>query len=375
MTNSHLMNSSRDTKGSIDHQEIIPEAHPTPFINGIDHPNLYLWDVWSASTDGTTHLYCLAVSNKDERGNLLPPECRNQKSFHIRHFVSHDNGESWIDKGCFQQARHGQDIFDSKSIWSGSILPLSDGRKLMGYTGIRDRGNTLAFHQTLALSISDDWNVAKSGSQTLLSDPLIDYNCIREKGYFLGEADALGHKDGEANGPILAWRDPFLLCHEGQLHMFWSAKMESNLPALGHALLTETESGFAISELFQATAMPDGQQYTQLELPKVLYDDVQNRFMLLVSSCNRLHERQSDKEADKRMRLYTSASLEGPWCEFGHAGSTLSLAEPHMFGITIVEADFELQQLKYVAPFTEEAGIDKFLKLSKTHSLDMRELG
>lgn len=358
-----------------EYDEVIPAVYPTPFTNGIDHPNLFLWDVWSAKCGNTVHLYCLAVSNKDKDGNPISPDIRNDLSFHIRHFETHDNGQTWNDCGIFQRARAGRGLFDSRSIWSGSILPLDDGRKLMGYTGIKQGGDTLTFHQSIALSISDNWNSLTPGSETLLSDPLIDYDTIIEHGYFLGKPSELGHKDGEEGGPILAWRDPYLLEHEGQIHMFWSAKSDSQSPALGHALLSETPSGFKISKLFNAATMPDGSEYTQLELPKIIYDHVQQRFIMLVSSCNRLHEGQTDKEADKRMRLYSAQSLTGPWSECGHSGSTLSLAEPNMFGVTFIDADFESQTLHYVAPYTEDAGVEKFLTLSKTYSLDISGLG
>lgn len=355
--------------------EIIPDSHSGSFEGGICHPELYLWDVWSSQEGDDFHLYCLAVSRKDQHGEVFPPESRNQKSFHIRHFVSQDKGRSWTDQGCFQKAQVERGVFDSKSIWSGSILPLPDGRQLTAYTGIREQGASLIFQQSLGLSISADWQQVIPGSQHVISDSLTDWHAITDLGYFLGELDSLGHKDGEANGPILAWRDPFLCNHDGKLHLFWSAKMGSRTPALGHALLSETGSGFEVQKLYPPVAMPDGDEYTQLELPKILHDEVNDRFLLLVSSCNRLHERQSDEEADKRMRLYESKSIEGPWHEFGHRGSTIDLAEAHMFGITILSADFEKQVLHYIAPYTAEAGQKKFLTLSETHSLDLRQLG
>ncbi|NNC99732.1 MAG: hypothetical protein HKN85_06090 [Gammaproteobacteria bacterium] len=352
----------------------IPAAYADPFVGGIDHPEVYLWDVWSSQEGTDLHLYCLAVSRKDEHGKVFPPELRNQRSFHIRHFISRDDGQTWTDQGCFQKVQDGAGKFDSKSIWSGSILSLADGRQLTAYTGIREQGPTLLFQQSLGLSISADWQHIIPGSQHVISDPLTDWHPITELGYFLGELSSLGHKDGEADGPILAWRDPFLFHGDGEIHLFWSAKMGSRKSALGHAILSETESGFEVQKMYPPVAMPDGDEYTQLELPKILHDDANDRFLLLVSSCNRLHERQSDEEADKRMRLYQAKSLEGPWHKYGHQGSTLELAEAHMFGVTIVSADFSKQMLRYVAPYTAAAGPKKFLTLSETHSLDLRQI-
>lgn len=355
--------------------EIIPDPSPISFVGGINHPELYLWDVWSGREGNKFHLYCLAVSRKDDNGNVFPPELRNKKSFHIRHFVSIDDGLSWTDQGCFQKAQLGSGGFDSRSIWSGSILPLPDGRQLTAYTGIREQGETLTYQQSLGLSISIDWRQVLVGSQHCISDPLTDWFTINKLGYFLGELDSLGHEDGEGDGPILAWRDPFLFSYEGQIHLFWSAKMSSRTPALGHAQISESSNGFEVSKLYAPVAMPDGDEYTQLELPKIMHDVVNDRFLMLVSSCNRLNERQSDEEADKRMRMYQSDSLQGPWHQFGHRGSTLELAEDHLFGITVLSADFEHQRLHYIAPYTSQAGAEKFLGLSETYCLDLRQLG
>jgi hypothetical protein len=355
--------------------EVVPAISSKVFRDGIQHPDLYLWDAWSARDGATLHLYCLAVSATCLNGETFPPEMRNHARFHIRHFTSVDSGQSWHDQGCYQRSRPEHQGFDARTIWSGSILPLQDGRQLTAYTGIRDQGEELMFQQSLALSISHDWNSVVDDSYQVISDPVMEREAILAAGYFLDSPVSLGHKDGEDGGPIMAWRDPFLLEHAGELHMFWGAKLNGVEPALGHAILTETESGFEISKLFPALSMPDGNEYTQLELPKVYFDDKQNRFLMLVSSCNRLHERQSDAEADKRMRLYQADSLAGPWYPFGHQGSCLQLAEPNMFGVTILDADFERQVFEYVAPYTQEAGSDKFLTLSKTYTLDISALG
>ncbi|MBT8115990.1 MAG: hypothetical protein KJP04_11430, partial [Arenicella sp.] len=96
--------------------EVIPPPRPEPFMGAISHPDLYLWDVWSAQQDGDIHLYCLAVSRTDVNGNVFPPADRNLARFHIRHFLSVDAGRSWQDRGCFQQPRVGHNTFDSRTI-------------------------------------------------------------------------------------------------------------------------------------------------------------------------------------------------------------------------------------------------------------------
>lgn len=356
-------------------QELVPAPYDKPFVDGIDHPSLYLWDAWSFEQEEETHLLCLAISRFDGEGEVISPDSRNLRRFHIRHFLSLDNGASWLDQGSFQEPRPGQNLFDSRTIWSGSIIALDANRQLSAFTGIREQNDELLFQQSLGLAFSSNWQHVVEGSQHVISDPFSDWQEIVDRGYFLGDLESLGHKDGEAGGPIMAWRDPFLFAHNDQIHVFWGAKIAADKPALGHAILRETATGYAISKLYPPVTMPDGDQYTQLELPKVLHDDVEDKFYLLVASCNRIHERQSDAEADKRTRLYRADSLEGPWQEHGHDGSTLNLDEPNMFGITALNADFQAQTLDYIAPYTAQAGDAKFLTLSKTYRLSLKGLG
>ena len=371
--NSNISSSQADSSDRS--LKMIPVPHEGPFVDGIDHPELYLWDAWSFLQDEELHLYCLAISRTDSVGEMISPDSRNLRRFHIRHFVSHDMGVTWLDQGSFQEPREGQRLFDSRTIWSGSIIALDATRQLCAFTGIREQNEDLLFQQSLGLAFSNDWEHVVEDSQHVISDPLNDWDAIVDQGYFLGDIELLGHKNGEAGGPILAWRDPFLFAHHDQVHVFWSAKIAHDEPALGHALLSDTGAGYKISKLYHPVTMPDSEHYTQLELPKILHDEAHDKYYLLVASCNRIHEQQSDAEADKRTRLYRSDSLEGPWLEHGHEGSTLNLDEPNMFGITVLSADFRAQTIDYIAPYTEEAGVEKFLTLSKTYKLSLSELG
>lgn len=341
------------------------------FDDGIDHPDYYLWDAWSYRQADRTHLYCLAVSRFDDQGHKLDPKNRNNLPFHVRHFVSADNGESWLDAGCFQQPRPELDDFDSKTIWSSSITLLEDDRKLVAFTGLKACAEPQLFLQSMGVAISSDGYDIDSASIQLVSSPEDDWQRIIDKGYFVGDRSQLGHKDGEDGGPILAWRDPYILVHENEIHMFWCAKINSQTPALGHATLIEDDKGFAIKMFYSPVEIPDGNRFTQLELPKVIYDDVNNKFYLIIATCNRVYEGQSDSEVDKQIRLYASNSLDGPWIPHFDNSSSLGLGAQHMFGLTVLNADFKKGQLQCISPFTEAA--EKPLTLSKTFVIDLNK--
>ena len=339
------------------------------YINGINHHDFYLWDAWSYQEAEELHLYCLAVSRYDENDRLLDPKDRNNVPFHVQHFVSTDTGESWTDAGCLQKPRPEINDFDSKSIWSSSITLLDDGRKLIAFTGLKAASEPQLFLQSMGVAISHDGYEIDPESVQLISSPVDDWQMIIDKGYFIGSKNNLGHMDGEEGGPILAWRDPYILIHEDEIHMFWCAKSSSHTPALGHAILVENSKGFQLSKLYQPTVMPDSDAFTQLELPKVIYDDVHNKFYLIIATCNRMYEGQADSEVDKQIRLYQSESLDGPWRYHFDKGSSLDLGANNMFALTVLNADYETGQLLCIAPYTEAA--EKPLTLSKSFIINL----
>lgn len=351
--------------------EIIPPLHSERFEGAINHPTLVLWDCWSYRENNMLHLYCLAVSRYDANNKLLDPSDRNHRPFHVRHFVSDDNGDSWLDAGCFQKPRLGTDNFDSRTIWSGSVTRLKDGRKLVAYTGLRELGDDLMFQQSMGVAVSLDGASIVPNSEQLISCSYADWQDITDHGYYLGDKETLGNKDGENEGPILAWRDPFVLLHNDELYMFWCAKVSSHISALGSAKLTETDAGFAIEEMYPPVIMPDAKSFTQLELPKVIYDDIKAKWYLIISTCNRLYEGQSDTEVDKQLRLYKSTSMHGPWEPFSEGDSRLKLEEQDMFGLTVIDTDFERGELRIVAPYTGAAAPEKSLTLSAAFSIDL----
>ena len=352
----------------------IPPAHADPFVGGIVHPSLYLWDAWSFSNEEGMHLYCLAVSRTASDGSSIEPAARNDYPFHVRHFVSSDGAATWQDTGCFQQPRPGTGLFDAKTIWSGSITPLGDGSNLIAYTGIRESGPDLLFQQSIGLALSSDGNKPDRLFDSPISCPLRDWQVISELGYYLGNKSILGDRDGEDGGPILAWRDPYALIDNGEVHLFWGAKKGSRKPALAHAVLEPDGNGFRVSRLFAPTLLPDGDRFTQIELPKVLRDPDSGKYYLIVSTCNRLYEGQTDAEVDKTIRMYAAESLEGPWSPAGANGSELMCNSNHMFGMTVLDADFSAEELLCMSPYTDAADYELRLTLSAPFVIDLKRL-
>lgn len=331
----------------------IPDAYTKTFKNGIRHPLLYLWDGWSYSDKELIHLYCLAVSRTKEDGTALDTSERNFFPFHIRHFTSSDYGKSWRDEGCFLQPRLGRGMHDSRTIWSGSVEPLPNGKKLVAYTGLYDVDENHNFLQNITLAVSDDGFKVNKIAKEPISCPRRDRNYIISKGYYLDTHEKMGHNGGEGNGPIMAWRDPFVFIDKNKnIRLFWAAKVGTHQNAMAHALLKEDNGLFRIDKLYPPTTLPDGKEFTQLELPKMIYDAKRKLYYLIVSTCNRLFEGQSDSEVDKKVRLYKSTHFNGPWEPWGKHGGVI-LGPENLFGMTVLKTDFENNRLLCISPYTE----------------------
>ena len=330
----------------------IPPSYPKKFENGINHPHLFLWDSWSYVEENVIHLYSLAISRLKADGTPLPSGERNSFPFHFRHFSSEDNGKSWKDEGCFLKKGEGTDRHDSRTVWSGSTEVLPDGRKLVAYTGLNVVDTEHLFLQNIALAISSDGYTIAHISDTAISSPKRDYDEITRLGYYLDTPDNLGSNEGEDEGPILAWRDPFIFIDTtGEINLFWAAKVGPLKNAIARAVLTPDGDLFKIAKLFPPVTLPDGHKFTQLELPKIVYDKEKSLYYLMISSCNRLYEGQADSEVDKGVRLYRANAIDGPWEPLGGK----LLGEENLFGPTILKTDFKNDRLLCIAPYTEAA--------------------
>ncbi|MDW3209512.1 MAG: hypothetical protein R8N23_06590 [Reichenbachiella sp.] len=330
----------------------VPSPHTHVFENGINHPLLYLWDAWSYIEGDTIHLYCLSVSRIKPDGTPLQPIERNDFPFHIRHFTSKNNGISWKDEGCFLNIDRCAKFFDSRNIWSGSISSLPTGEKLFAFTILEQVDDKHQFLQNIALASSKDGYVVDEILNFELSSPRKDWKKITSKGYYLGKPNLLGSNDGDENGPIMAWRDPFIFLNKNaEVNLFWGGKIAPAKSALVRAELYKKGTSYVISKLHKPMIVPDGNEFTQLELPKVVHDEEGGLFYLMISTCNRIYEGQSDGEVDKGVRMYKSESLDGPWISLGKK----ILGSEHLFGATVLRTDFQNNRLLCVAPYTDAA--------------------
>ena len=214
-----------------------------------------------------------------------------------------------------------------------TVLP--DGRKLAAYTGLAAGHRAL---QSISLAVSADGREFDrlAGSHPLLS-PIIDYDRLRDLGYYLGERATLGDDASEADGTFMALRDPFLFRHDGRLHMLFGAKAgegSSVTRAVGHAIVREPIAD-AECELLPPIELPDGHEFNMLEVPNVMRHD--GHFHLVVSTAQLAHLGQSDLETQRSVRIYRSAALETGWQPYGDAGAHVILRpESRLYGLSII---------------------------------------
>lgn len=352
----------------------IPQPFSQPFVNGIRHPDLYLWDAWSFVDSGNTiHLYSLAVSRTKPDGAPLLPADRNGFPFHIRHFTSDDDGLTWTDQGSLMTRRDDPVMPDALTIWSGSIEPLPDGKVLLAYTGLYDAGAAHCFCQNLMLALTDGSRIISRASEPILC-PRRDWDMIIRAGYYLAQRENLGHKDGEDGGPIMGWRDPFIFIDpDGLINLFWSAKVSPKEGAMGHATLRRDGDDFQLVQLHPPISLPDGPKFTQFELPKIYWNSAIKSYILIASTCSRQHENQPDAEVQKVMRAYRSASLRGPWQIFAGKDSALEGLDL-LFGMTVLKTEHQGGQLLCIAPFTDCVDPEIRLTFAPRFHLDLDSL-
>jgi hypothetical protein len=343
----------------------IPPAAAQTFTAGIGHPTLWLWDSWTLQEpSGLWHLYCLALSKVGADGRAITPPERNDFTFHVRHFESADQGHSWQDCGAVLESGRMPDGADARNVWSGSVLRLSGGQVAFGFTGLRDHGPDRRFLQTICGAIGKNPGAVPAAPAAAISCPHRDYDDIVSKGYYLGPHETLGSHLGEAGGPIMAWRDPFLFeTQDGELHAVWSAKISPTIPAIARARLKRDGAQIVLAELCAPITLPDAALMTQAEVPKIYYDPVSADYVLLVSACDRRYEGQADSELTHMHRLYRSQHIEGPWQTFTPGDSAVPGLQG-LFGASLLDHDISAGQFTFIAPYTENAGPEKQLRFA-----------
>jgi hypothetical protein len=306
-----------DVAAALDFEQVLfPPPAEEIFTGGIIHPSVYIWDAWMFAEGREWNLYTLASPRAlyVDLGLDLAV-FRDYLPHHWRRFVSDDAGKTWRDDGAVMMPRLETDYFDSRSIWTGSVLK-HDGCYLAGYTGIRNTGDdNRPKLQALGLAVSDDKRDFRPLTEEPLSCPLRDYEAIRDMSYYLGPRDTLGNNDGEEGGPILAWRDPWLVKdRNGTVHMLWGAKSTfagRQEPVVGHGVL-ENISGRPRLKLLSPIFLPDAENFTQIEVPQIRYNERHGLYVMMISTTNKTPDR-PPQEYIFTLRFYVSERLNGGW--------------------------------------------------------------
>ncbi|TVR68117.1 MAG: hypothetical protein EA427_11215 [Spirochaetaceae bacterium] len=311
------------------------EPHPKTgqvFHRSISSDDWYLWDNYGyADGDGIMHIYSQAA----DKSACATPEDRFSLAY-WRHFTSGDEGVTWRDEGPVFSPRDNPDAHDSKTIWSGSVLRRSDGLVVAAYTGLQ-RGSLALQSMAIALS-PDGHSFERLNPDRPLLSPILDYDELCAKGYYLGPRDTIGDTEREEDGTFLCFRDPFLFNDEaGRTHLYFAAKARLKnrvVGALGHALFTD-EAQLRTVEILPPQFVPDARDFNLLELPNVFMRD--GIYYLVISTSILAYFGQPDLQAQKSVRIYRSTSLNGPWQPYGSAGGHILLKpERRLHGLNVV---------------------------------------
>ncbi|TVQ85685.1 MAG: hypothetical protein EA357_00195 [Micavibrio sp.] len=319
---------------------LCPPPVETAFFGGIRHPSVYIWDGWVYAEERKISLYALATPRAFYLDfGLDALRDRDHLPHHWRRFISEDGGKTWQDCGAVLLPRTGTGLFDSRSVWTGSVLK-HGGRYLAAYTGIRDTGcETQPKLQALGLAASEDGSGFSPLSEEALLCPLRDYDAIRDAGYYLGPKETLGNDDGEEGGAILAWRDPYLVAEDGAgdtgLHMFWSAKSSLRRlqeAVIGHALIKDP-FGRPQAELLPPVFLPDSEQFTQAEVPQLLRSEESGRYVMAVSATNKTADLPPEA-VRMTLHFYSAPHLDGAWTALNQYDLTAQRRYPGiLFGL------------------------------------------
>ena len=338
------------------------------FELGIRHEELFLWDAWCVQKDGVVNLFTLSIPRYDADGNAISPDNRNAYPFSVQRFLSNDMGVSWRAMGVHRQPNPAC-FYQSANIWSGSVACVND-TLLEAFTGIKVTDHHHPYVQSLYVAeLDNDFN--ETSVRCLISSER-DYDLIKEHGYSLQPKEHLGSAHGEADGSITAWRDPFIFDLDGNLLVCFAAKGANGKPAMG--LLALEEGNFDRVSLMPPVTLPDTPEFTQLEVPKIVYVHELSCFVLLCSTTNRHSETQPAAEVDTLLRLYIATDIRGPWRPAGTTTSVIAGVDM-LFGAAVLGIDDHKGRLICIAPYTSEAGNDRCLSFAPRFFIDLGDIG
>lgn len=128
------------------------------------------------------------------------------------------------------------------------------------------------------------------------------------------------------------------------------------------------------ARLCPPVTLVDAEEFTQLEVPKIVYVKSLDVFLMLCSTTNRQSEGQDSREVDSLLRLYWASEVEGPWKPAGTQTSVIAGVEL-LFGATILEVDEASERLICIAPYTSGADATLALSFAPRFFIDLRHVG
>lgn len=298
-------------------------------MNGtIKSDTFYVWDNWGyVNQKGEWHIYAQYC----EKSLCGLPEDRYWNA-RIQHFVSSDQGESFVNVGTAINISQDPSQFDAFNIWSGCAYELDTGKVISLYTGLARGSKRLKGHrrytlQSIGGAISTDGGASFKKIHEPLISPIRDYEKMKELGYYLGPKSTLGEID-DPDGTFMCLRDPEVFVDDAGIHVLFACKVKCTETqndirnGVGHAIISDGDS--LTLEIKEPIFIAKETDYNQLELPGLFKSN--GRYYLIVSTTKLEYIGQPDTDAMKTVRLYYTDKLDGrEWEPFGDCGRHIIL--------------------------------------------------
>ncbi len=210
----------------------------------LDLPDAWLWDSWYARDGDTHHAFFLTAPRS------LPHPDDRHLNVSVGHATSADL-VAWTVEGTALAPAAGP-AFDDMATWTGSVIR-HDGRWWLFYTGASRA--TRALVQTVGVATSSDLTDWSRHPESPVSE-------ADPRWYELLDLDAWHDQ---------AWRDPWVLHHEGRFHMLVTARAADG-PPRGRGVIGHCTSDDLVSWTVQPPLTRPG-GFGQLEVPQVAVVD------------------------------------------------------------------------------------------------------
>jgi beta-fructofuranosidase len=237
-------------------------------------PDKWLWDFWFAQDGPYYHMFYLQAPRS------LGDERRRHWHATIGHAVSEDLVKWEILPDALAPSAEDSDAWDDYTTWTGSVIK-HGGQWFFFYTGTKRAENGLI--QRIGLATSDDlinWRKFP-GNPILEADPRW-YELLKSEQW-----------------PDQAWRDPWVLWHDGLFHVFITARSNGG-PRLGRGVIAHATSTDLMSWEVHGPVTKSG-DFGQLEVPQMV--NIADRWYLLFCTGHQQYSEQ--RRAKPGLKLET----------------------------------------------------------------------